>query len=103
MTEKILKLLNMKYGELSVGLIFGISYFIIILNFILKNTQKGGALLGFFTAPAIICGLALVFIKVLRRWRENEQYKNIMFFMIINTFIFVFSILTIVSNLFYGV
>lgn len=101
--KKILKLLNMKYGELTVCLVFGFAYFAVILNFILKNTQRAGLFLGFITAPAVICGLALIFIKALRRWKENEQYKNIMFFMIINTIILIFSILTLISNLIYGV
>lgn len=103
MIKIILKLLNTKYGELITGLIFGAAYFVIILDFILKNTQKAGALLGFYVAPAVICGLALVFVKLFRRWRENEQYNSILAFMILNTVILVISVLLAVSNLLYGV
>lgn len=102
MLNKLLDFLNMKYTELCLGLLFGTSYFVIIFDFMSKNTQRASGLLGLFTAPAIICGLALVFIKAIRHWRQTEQFKSIAYFIATNTIVLILSILTIVSNLIYG-
>lgn len=102
MTNKLIEFLNMKYSELAVSLLFGASYFAIILDFIMKNTQRAGGLLGLFVAPAVICGIALVFIKLIKRMKENEEYKKIVLFMAVNTIVLVYSVLTIALNLIYG-
>lgn len=90
--NRIYQFLSTRIGELIFGLICGLSYFVIVLNFIMANTHVGGSLLALFTAPAIICGIALVFIKLLRNWRQNEQYKNVISFFALNFVIFIISI-----------
>lgn len=102
MADKLKKFLNMKYSELAVCLIYGLSYYVVILDFILRSTKRAGGLLGLFIAPAVICGLALVFIKSIRRKKENEDYKSIAFIMAANTLIFVFSCLLVISYIFCG-
>lgn len=70
---KMEKIFGTKYGGLIFTLASGLAYFIVILNFILMVDSKAG-LLGFFFAPAIICGIALVLFKMIRQLIENEQF-----------------------------
>ncbi len=72
---KIEKIFNTKYGGLIFSLLSGCAYFIVILSFILQADGKAG-LLGFFFAPAIICGAALVIFKMIRQFLENEELKK---------------------------
>ena len=69
------KIFNTKYGGLIFSLLSGLSYFILILSFMLDGNTKNG-LLGFFFAPAIICGIALVLFKMIRGFIENEELKK---------------------------
>ena len=72
---KIEKIFNTKFGGLIFSLLSGFAYFVVILNFILSADAKAG-LLGFFFAPAIICGTALVLFKMIRQFLENEELKK---------------------------
>ncbi len=60
-------------GLLIFALLSGFAYYSIILKFILSHTSAGGGLLGFFFLPAIICGAALVIIKLVKQSLENER------------------------------
>lgn len=71
------KIVESKKGELIFSLISGIAYFIVVLSIIINHTQTGGALLGFFFFPAIICGAALVLIKTIRKLKDEEQFSKI--------------------------
>ncbi len=71
------RILEKKYGELCFGLLAGLSYFIIILQFILDNTAKVGGLLGLFLAPLLICFPAIVLIKFTRELREKERFDAV--------------------------
>ncbi|MBR4173337.1 MAG: hypothetical protein IKR46_03090 [Clostridia bacterium] len=75
------KIFDKKYGGLIFSLLAGSAYFIIILDFILKHTQRGGALLGFFFSPAIIAGVALVIIKTIKRLEADEAFTRINLFL----------------------
>lgn len=103
MTEFILKMLNSRYSQLAFGIVFGIAYYVIILDFILKNTKQAGGLLGLYIMPAAVCGIALIFIKMIRRWRENEQNGNIVLFTVINIIISVIACLVAASDIIYGI
>lgn len=72
---RIEKIFNTKYGGLIFSLLSGFAYFIIILSFIISTGPRAG-LLGFFFAPAIICGIALVLFKMIRQFIENEEFKK---------------------------
>lgn len=82
------KLLDKKYGELCFGLFCGCSYFIIILRFIIENTAAKGGLLGFFFFPAIICGIALFVIKIVRNLREKERFSAVNMFIYVHIAVF---------------
>ena len=71
------KIFDTKYGGLVFSLFSGVAYFIIILDFILKNTAAGGMLLGFFFSPAIIAGAALIIIKTVKSLAADEKFRNI--------------------------
>jgi len=72
---KMEKIFKTKYGGLIFTLLSGCAYFIMILNFITQGDSSAG-LLGFFFAPAIIFGIALVLFKMIRQFVENEEYKK---------------------------
>ncbi len=73
MNKNILKLLKSTVGRLVFALLSGGAYYIIALKFILSHTSVGGGLLGFFFLPAIVCGMGLVIIKILRSQEEQEN------------------------------
>lgn len=72
--KRIVKFLSSNSGALGFSLICGAAYFIIVLNFVVRFSNNGSTLLGWFFCPAIVCGMALVFVKLLRNWKEQEQY-----------------------------
>ncbi len=74
--NRIVKFLSTRGGELGFSLVCGLAYFVIVLEFIIRFSNNGSMLLGFFFFPAIVCGMALVLVKLLRSWREQERYAN---------------------------
>ena len=71
MKNKVIGLLKNTWGLLVFALIAGCAYYAVVLRFILEHTNNGGGLLGFFFAPFIICGAALVLVKVIKQCFEN--------------------------------
>ncbi len=71
------KIFDTKYGGLIFSLFSGCAYFIIVLDFFLKGTTTGGGLLGLFFFPAIVCGTALVLLKLIKKLQEEEAYGKI--------------------------
>ena len=67
MNEKVLKLLKNTWGLLIFSLISGAAYFVIVLRFVLANTNNGSGLLAYFFAPAVTCGAALILIKLIKQ------------------------------------
>ena len=77
MNKKILDILNTTAGQLIFALLSGCGYFMVMTGFIVENSN-GSALLAFFFAPVIVCGAALVIIKMMKQARENENEKSIL-------------------------
>lgn len=73
MNNKILQLLQNTWGLFIFALLSGCAYYAVILKFILSHTDVGGGLLGFFFFPLIICGAALVLIKIIKQCIENGR------------------------------
>ncbi len=73
----ISKLFNSSIGGLIFSLLCGSAYFVIVLSFILKNTETGGGLLAFFIAPAVICGIALLIIKSAKKLIAEEEFAKL--------------------------
>ena len=72
MNNKILNLLKSTAGALGFSLFCGLAYFFLVMYFVLSTTAQG-ALLLFFIGPAVICGAALVVIKLIKQNFENEN------------------------------
>lgn len=77
MNKKILDLLGSTAGQLIFALLCGLGYFMVMSGLIVTNSN-GNGLLAFFFAPAIICGAALVIIKLMKQARENENENAIL-------------------------
>ncbi len=76
MNKKIINILGTTVGQLVFALLSGAAYFMVILRFI-AEWSGGSMLIAFFFAPAVICGAALVIIKLMKQARENENYSVI--------------------------
>ncbi|MGM9937375.1 MAG: hypothetical protein ACI38A_08525 [Candidatus Ornithomonoglobus sp.] len=72
MNKKILNILNTTAGQLIFSLLAGGGYFMIILKFII-SASNGSAFLAYSFSPLIICGAALVIVKLMKQARENEN------------------------------
>ena len=70
--QLIIDMLQKPVPRLIYALICGIAYFIIIMQFVSSYTQQG-SLMGLFIAPAVICGGALLVVKMLRNAFENKE------------------------------
>ena len=73
MNKQIIKLLQNTWGLLVFALLSGCAYYAVVLKFIYANTNAGGNLLGFFFLPLIVCGAALVIIKLVKQCMENGR------------------------------
>lgn len=91
------KIFKTKYGGLVFSLLAGCAYFTIILDFILKHTSYGGALLGFFFSPAIIAGAALVIIKTVGRLEAQEEFTKINLFLYLHLAVIFFGIVFLID------
>lgn len=87
------KLFETRFGGLVFSLLSGLAYFGLIFGFILDNTNAHGAILGFFFFPTIVCGMALVLLKMIKRLREEENYTKINFIVIAHIILMVLSII----------
>ena len=88
------KIVNSTLGELIFSLVAGVAYFIIIMGFVVANTNTGGYMLSFFFLPAIVCGAALLLIKTIRKLKDEEGYSKI------NAIIYTHIVLLLISFVF---
>ena len=86
------KIFRTKYGGLIFSLLAGFAYFSIILDFILKHTSTGGGVLGFFFAPAIIAGAALIIIKTVKKLEAEEAFQKINLFLYLHSALIILGI-----------
>ncbi len=73
MNNQILNLLKNTWGLLIFALLSGGAYFVVVLRFVLMNTNNGSGLLAYFFAPAVICGAALILIKLIKQCLADER------------------------------
>lgn len=67
MNNLILKILKNTWGLLIFSLLSGLAYFSVVYGFILQHTEVGGQLLGLFLLPLVVCGAALVLVKLIKQ------------------------------------
>ncbi len=99
MKNKILQLMQSTKGLLVFTILSGCAYFITVLKFILSHTNAGGGLLGFFFFPAIVCGAALVLIKVIKQCFGNGNENAVINIFWIHVVFILISIVFLISML----
>ena len=71
------KFVDSTAGELIFSLLSGCAYFIVVMGFVINNTQNGGLMLSLFFFPAIVCGAALLLIKTIRKLKDADSFGKI--------------------------
>ena len=67
------------YAPLIFSLFCGLVYFGLALRVIMDFTEVGGGLLAFFFFPAIVCGGALLIVKAIKIYIDEENSKKLNF------------------------
>lgn len=88
MNKKILGILGTTAGRLIFALLAGLGYFMVILRLIIE-WSSGSALLAFFFAPFIICGAALIIVKMMKQAEENDNGPAILKLFWVHVILFV--------------
>ena len=96
MNDKILKTLTTTVGRLIFALLAGLGYFMVILRFMIE-WSSGSSLLAFFFAPLIICGAALVLVKLMRQAEDAENPSAIIRLFWVHVVLFAIGIVFAVS------
>lgn len=77
MNNKIIKILTNPTAQLVFSLFSGSAYFIVFCVLVWEYTINA-ALILFYLAPLIVCGGALIIIKLIKRGIENENHKIVL-------------------------
>lgn len=96
LNKKILSIISTTVGQLVFALLSGCAYFMIILRFII-DFSHGSALLGLFFAPVIICGAAIVLIKMMKSAREEKREGSIIVLFWLHVILFLMGIVFVLS------
>lgn len=96
MKKKIVDFLGRTAPQLIFALLAGCAYFMILLP-VITRYSKGSSLLAFQFSPLIICGAALVIIKLMKQARANENENAIFALFVIHVILFVMSIVFTIS------
>lgn len=73
MKSLILNILKNTWGLLIFSLLSGFAYFTVIYRFVLQHTAVGGHLLALFLLPLVVCGAALVLVKIIKQCLADER------------------------------
>ena len=87
-----------KYGAFIFSLISGLAYFGLAVDFIIGNSGGKGMLLGFFFFPAIVCGMALVILKSIKMWQEQEAYGKIKALAVFHVILIIMSLVSVLAR-----
>ena len=77
MNKKILSLINTTAGQFIFALLSGLGYFMLISGWVI-DFSKGSWLILMYIAPLVICGAAIVIIKLIKQAREAENENTIL-------------------------
>ena len=78
------------------ALLAGCAYFMVMFNFIV-GLSSGQSILAWFFSPVIICGAAIVIIKLMKQARENENEKVIPIIFWLHTLLFIAGITAVIA------
>lgn len=98
MVIKVRKFFETRYGALIFSLISGLAYFGLAIEFIIGNTGGKGMLLGFFFFPAIVCGMALVLLKSIKMWQEQEAFGKITAMAVFHIILIIISLVSVLAR-----
>lgn len=77
MNNKILSFLNTTGGQLGFALLSGFGYLALISGFVIE-ASRGMWLILLYIAPMVVCGVALVIVKLMKQARENKNNVSIL-------------------------
>lgn len=77
MNNKLSEFLKKPAVLLTFGLLSGGAYFAIVIELISGYFSKQNILIIYFFAPVIVCGTALVLLKLIKQHYEAENYSKI--------------------------
>ena len=92
MNKKILALLEKTVPQFVFALLSGLAYYVIVYTLLITNTDSGGGLIVFFFLPAIVCGAALIQIKLFKQSREEENSRKILFLFWIHAILIIIAV-----------
>ena len=78
MNNKILSLLKRPIPLLVFGLLSGCAYFAVILQLISGYFSGTNRLIVWYFSPVIICGAALVLLKLIKQHYETDNHSKIL-------------------------
>ena len=97
MNKKILNLINTTAGQLVFALLSGLGYFMLISGWVI-DFSKGSWLLLLYIAPVVICGVAIVVIKLIKQAREAENEKNILRMFWLHVVVIILGVLFVIAR-----
>lgn len=96
MNKKLLRVLTTTAGRLIFALLAGCGYFMIVLR-VITAASGGSSFLAYSFSPLIICGAALVIVKLMRGAEENENQAAILKLFWIHLAVFAVGIVFFIS------
>lgn len=99
MNKKILSFLEKTTSQLAFALLSGLAYFAIVYNLLITNTVSSGGLIVYFFLPAIVCGAALILIKLFRQSREEENEKRIIFLFWVHLILMIIALFMVLAGI----
>ncbi len=96
MKEKILNWLDTTSGRLIFALASGLAYYMLLVRFIVQ-WSRGLVIIAAYVFPVIVCGAAIIIIKLMKQAKENNNDTAIFRLFIIHAFLFVAGVATIAS------
>ncbi|MBR0365924.1 MAG: hypothetical protein IJH94_03885 [Clostridia bacterium] len=90
MKNKILTWLDTTAGRLIFALAAGVAYYIILLRWIIE-WSRGLVIIAASVAPVIICGAAIIIIKLMKQAKEDNNDTAIFRLFILHVILFIIS------------
>lgn len=90
MKQRIINWLDTTAGRLIFALASGAAYYIILLHWLIE-WSRGLLFIALSVAPVIICGAAIIIIKLMKQAKENDNDTAIFRLFILHAILFVIS------------
>lgn len=96
MNKKIIKFLETTFGQLGFALFAGLGYLGLVSGFIV-DLSRGMWLMLLYVSPIIVCGSAIVIIKLIKYAREAENTTAVLKIFWIHIFVIIMGIVFVVE------